>query len=159
MTDEERAGCCLFARFMPRRSWDFSSLHRTGLFQLSKVRENNLASYGSVSYLIKRTESPAKSLFVLTKTLQPVVSRCLFGWPAINTLCNFNVLLYLPSIIQPIKISNASSSFGTMDLKENNNRLYTSRQNVRERRRGWMCWRDPYHDKYAWMSTNCRVSL
>ena len=33
-------------------------------------------------YLIKRTESPAKSLFVLTKTLQPVVKRCLFGWPA-----------------------------------------------------------------------------
>lgn len=54
MTDEERAGCCLLARLIPKRSSDFSSL-------------------------MKRTESPAKSLFVLTNTLQPVVSRCLFG--------------------------------------------------------------------------------
>uniref|UniRef100_A0A2P2M9T7 Auxin response factor n=1 Tax=Rhizophora mucronata TaxID=61149 RepID=A0A2P2M9T7_RHIMU len=56
MTDEDRAGCCLLARLIPKRSCDFSSL-------------------------INKTESPAKSLLVLTKTLQPVVSRCLFGWP------------------------------------------------------------------------------
>jgi len=37
-------------------------------------------------YLIKRTESPAKSLFVLTKTLQPVVNRCLFGCPVTDVL-------------------------------------------------------------------------
>jgi hypothetical protein len=30
-------------------------------------------------YQIKSTESPATSLFALTNTLQPVVSRCLFG--------------------------------------------------------------------------------
>lgn len=33
------------------------------------------------TYRIKRTESPANSLLVLTNTLQPVVSKCLFGWP------------------------------------------------------------------------------
>lgn len=37
---------------------------------------------------MKRTESPANSLFVLTKTLQPVVNRCLFGCPAVHVSIN-----------------------------------------------------------------------
>ena len=35
----------------------------------------------AVLYLTKMTESPANNLLPLTKRLQPVVSRCLFGWP------------------------------------------------------------------------------
>lgn len=35
-------------------------------------------------YLINKTESPAKSLFPLTNKLQPVVSKCLFGWPDVR---------------------------------------------------------------------------
>lgn len=34
------------------------------------------------AYQIKSTESPATSLLALTNTLQPVVRRCLLGWPA-----------------------------------------------------------------------------
>jgi hypothetical protein len=43
--------------------------------QLSKSNKNILTD------LINRTESPACSLFALTNTLQPVVSRCLRGCP------------------------------------------------------------------------------
>jgi hypothetical protein len=32
------------------------------------------------------TESPATSLLALTNTLQPVVSRCLLGWPVKRSL-------------------------------------------------------------------------
>jgi len=41
----------------------------------------------STAYLIKRTESPAISLFELTNTLHPVVSKCLFGWPEMKRTC------------------------------------------------------------------------
>ena len=34
------------------------------------------------------TESPATSLLALTNTLQPVVSRCLLGWPVKRSLCS-----------------------------------------------------------------------
>jgi len=43
---------------------------------------NHIRKIGKAIYQIKRTESPATSLFALTKTLHPVVRRCLFGWPA-----------------------------------------------------------------------------
>lgn len=43
-----------------------------------KSRNNDLSS---VAYLMNKTASPAWSLFALTKTLHPVVSRCLRGWP------------------------------------------------------------------------------
>jgi hypothetical protein len=33
-------------------------------------------------YLMNNTASPASNLFALTKTLHPVVRRCLRGWPA-----------------------------------------------------------------------------
>jgi len=53
---------------------------------------------------MKMTESPATSLLALTNTLQPVVRRCLLGWPAIkkiqNTLIpNFNkACMYMLSV-------------------------------------------------------------
>jgi hypothetical protein len=48
------------------------------LDELKTIKENHM----------KRTESPATSLLALTNTLQPVVRRCLFGWPAMLTaLC------------------------------------------------------------------------
>jgi len=53
-TDDDMLVGCLLARLVPRRSCCFSSL-------------------------TKMTESPASNLFPLTKRLQPVVSRCLFG--------------------------------------------------------------------------------
>jgi hypothetical protein len=37
-----------------------------------------------VLYLMKINASPATNLFELTKTLQPVVRRCLFGCPERN---------------------------------------------------------------------------
>jgi hypothetical protein len=35
------------------------------------------------TYHINSTESPATSLLALTKTLHPVVSKCLLGWPGV----------------------------------------------------------------------------
>ena len=48
----------------------------------NEVIINYIWKTGKSIYQIKRTESPATSLFALTKTLHPVVRRCLFGWPA-----------------------------------------------------------------------------
>jgi hypothetical protein len=53
-TDDDMLVGCLLARLIPSRSCCFSSL-------------------------TKITESPANNLLPLTKRLQPVVSRCLFG--------------------------------------------------------------------------------
>ena len=96
MTDEDRAGCCLLARLIPKRSCDFSSLHPKNFYQhVDRKDEHPIGGIflflKSFIYLMKRTESPANNLFVLTKTLQPVVSRCLFACPKIKATCRFNV--------------------------------------------------------------------
>jgi len=48
----------------------------------------NLSSYHALGvrilYLMKINASPATNLFELTKTLQPVVRRCLLGCPERN---------------------------------------------------------------------------
>lgn len=144
MTEEERAGCCLLARFIPKRSWDFSSLHKK-IISAWLWGESNLVEFfhfaiTSISYLIKRTESPANSLLVLTKTLQPVVSRCLFGWPVINALLQ---LIYYYTCIQQsnsYKHLMQNSWYETMYLKENINGINISKlkKNDRERRRARM---------------------
>lgn len=96
MTDEDKADCCLLARLIPKRSCDFSSLHPKIFYQhVKKKDEYQIGGFcfpRSCVYLIKRTESPANNLFVLTKTLQPVVRRCLFGCPEIKATQMFNVL-------------------------------------------------------------------
>lgn len=62
---------------------------------------------------MKRTESPAKSLFVLTKTLQPVVSKCLFGWPAGNEARN---LVYILTVdIFPFTVYTPKLKFNRHD--------------------------------------------
>lgn len=48
--------------------------------------------YRKYSNQINRTESPATSLLALTKTLHPVVRRCLLGWPARAIRYQFNVV-------------------------------------------------------------------
>jgi len=86
ITDEDSAGCCLLDLFIPKRSCCFSSLKITtkNVHQQCGFISDDSSKKKKIPYLIKRTESPAKSLFVLTKTLQPVVNRCLFGCPVTN---------------------------------------------------------------------------
>jgi len=55
-TEEGITVCGRLACLIPRKSWFFS-------------------------FHMNSTESPATSLLALTNTLQPVVSRCLLGWP------------------------------------------------------------------------------
>jgi hypothetical protein len=60
-TEEGITVCGRLARLIPSKSWFFS-------------------------FHMKSTESPATSLLALTKTLQPVVSRCRLGWPVKNSI-------------------------------------------------------------------------
>lgn len=51
---------------------------------------------------MKRTASPAISLFELTNTLQPVVRRCLFGWPEIEMEIKYVVSIFLGAVLDYI---------------------------------------------------------
>lgn len=63
---------------MPDRSNQYPKLFPFFIKKKYKGKEKDISTHQ-----IKITESPATSRFALTNTLQPVVRRCLFGWPEI----------------------------------------------------------------------------
>jgi hypothetical protein len=78
-TEDGMTVCGRFAWRIPRRSWLLSFLKRQG----DTISTGRIGIFryilNELTYQINRTESPATSLFALTKMLQPVVRRCLFG--------------------------------------------------------------------------------
>lgn len=87
-TEEGITVCGRFARLMPNSNWLLSFLKcpnksnqypKFYIFHKKKYKGKEEIS----THQIKITESPATSRFALTNTLQPVVRRCLFGWPEI----------------------------------------------------------------------------
>lgn len=105
ITDDGMLLSCLMSLLTPTRSSPFSPLlyeHRiynsnsdieysswTPQTQETNANKQNVLngfkpSKCSPAYLRKMNASPATNLFELTKTLQPVVSRCLLGCPKIR---------------------------------------------------------------------------
>lgn len=114
-----------------------------------------------ISHLIKRTASPAKSLFVLTKTLQPVVSRCLFGWPEM-TMLKVRIMIY--SSVYMIRKRNSKSKMikklwktRKIGVEEGAFEKYGMFEVNGNRRR--MILRRQYRDKYVWMSMHYHANL
>lgn len=97
--------------YTQKKLWLFIS---TSNQNISAKYKNNPAKLFShqilILYLINKTESPANSRFVLTKTLQPVVSRCLFGWP-VTWNPQFNMLFCFPHRFKIITRKTKSPDF------------------------------------------------
>lgn len=86
ITEDGTLPCCLIARRTPTRSSPFSPLQIPKLapFQSNKPVQSKTLIHGRTN-LRNINASPATSLLELTKTLQPLWSKCLRGWPEIES--------------------------------------------------------------------------
>lgn len=94
---------------------------------MSKLQLFHFSNIMGMAYLINKTESPAKSLFPLTNKLQPVVSKCRFGWPVIKkeqelVLCYLGMRLInihlQKKVYANIHMNSTSDYFGIGNLDQ-----------------------------------------